>query len=253
MFVFISWSGDKSKRVAQSLESWLKKVIQAVEPWISVDIGKGSRWNPELSAKLEQSKFEIACLTKDNLNAPYVLYEAGALTKTKDANLCTFLLDIKHVDVDYPLAQFQHTLAFDKEDVFRLVKTINEVVKNSNERALDDASLKDVFDMYWPRLELELKEANALPGTAKKADRTPDDMLQEALELLRLQDRRLALLEQIVPGYGIVNTTPFIRVGDTLTVSEVARADTPLPLKDDARRKRRSDTQQTGHDPSFGI
>ena len=53
MLVFISWSGKKSKSVANALESWLKKVIQAVEPWISADIEKGARWNPELSAKLD--------------------------------------------------------------------------------------------------------------------------------------------------------------------------------------------------------
>ena len=65
MLVFISWSGKKSKSVAQALESWLKVVIQGVEAWISEDIEKGRRWNPELSPKLEQSKFGIICLTAD--------------------------------------------------------------------------------------------------------------------------------------------------------------------------------------------
>ena len=35
MDVFISWSGLRSKYVAECLAVWLKQVIQLVRPWIS--------------------------------------------------------------------------------------------------------------------------------------------------------------------------------------------------------------------------
>ena len=35
MDVFISWSGDRSKFVAEQLKGWLKKVIQLINPWMS--------------------------------------------------------------------------------------------------------------------------------------------------------------------------------------------------------------------------
>jgi TIR domain-containing protein len=69
MIVFLSWSGERSKAVAEVFASWIGDVIQVVEPWISVDIKSGVRWSEEIRAKLERSKVGIACLTKENLKS----------------------------------------------------------------------------------------------------------------------------------------------------------------------------------------
>src|SRR5215211_6657068 len=107
MLVFISWSGPRSRAIAEALENWLAKVIQAVEPWISQDIDKGLRWGTEIADRLEQSKVGIICLTKSNLDAKWIHFEAGAISKTKDGYVCTLLIDVKPSDVEQPLAQFQ--------------------------------------------------------------------------------------------------------------------------------------------------
>jgi hypothetical protein len=59
MKVFISWSGERSRKVAEALQQWLPRVIQATEPWISTEISKGSRWGPEISSRLEESRIGI--------------------------------------------------------------------------------------------------------------------------------------------------------------------------------------------------
>ena len=97
MKVFLCWSGERSRQVAQALNDWLPTVIQAVEPWMSGDIGKGVRWGPEVSAELEESRVGIICLASDNLGNPWILFEAGAVSKTKDASVCTFLLDLRQL------------------------------------------------------------------------------------------------------------------------------------------------------------
>jgi len=51
--VFISWSGARSRAVAEALCEWLPQVIQTADPWISTDNEKGNRWNSEISANLE--------------------------------------------------------------------------------------------------------------------------------------------------------------------------------------------------------
>ena len=103
MLIFLSWSGDRSKAIAETFTSWISQVIQAADPWISRDIAKGARWGPEVSDRLSSSKVGIVCLTPENLASPWILFEAGALSKTKDAYVCTFLLDLKPADVEEPL------------------------------------------------------------------------------------------------------------------------------------------------------
>src|SRR5258706_15628478 len=103
MEIFISWSGGRSRLVAEAFAKALPRIIQAALPWISVDIGKGKRWSREISDRLENSRIGILCLTADNLNAPWLLFEAGAISKTKNSRPCTFLLDVEKGDVRPPL------------------------------------------------------------------------------------------------------------------------------------------------------
>jgi len=189
MLVFLSWSGDRSKAVADAVSSWLSQVVQAVEPWLSRDIAKGTRWGPEVADKLEKSRVGIVCLTPENLDERWILFEAGALSKTKDAYVCTLLLDVKPIDVKDPLSQFQHTQA-EKDDVKRLIGTINRAVGASDEKALADALLDEVFETNWPRLADRLdkiRSSNPLPDKV----RSERELLEEMLEILRRQEYRL--------------------------------------------------------------
>ena len=188
MKVFLSWSGDRSKEIAEALKSWLPQVIQATEPWISSDIEKGTRWSPKIADELEKSKIGIICLTRENLNENWILFEAGALSKTKDAHVCTFLFDLKPSDIEHPLAQFQHT-KFEKEDIRKLMHTINQALKRTSERPLLEKSLDRIFDKFWPELNEKLVEiAKNLPKKDQES-RTAQDILEEILETVRRQER----------------------------------------------------------------
>ena len=70
MKLFISWSGDRSRIVAEALRSWIPDIIQAVKPWVSgVDIRAGTRWSREVEQQLLDTRFGILCLTKENQTA----------------------------------------------------------------------------------------------------------------------------------------------------------------------------------------
>jgi hypothetical protein len=91
MRVFISWSGPRSKAVAELLKNLIKGVIQATEPFISTeDIEKGSIWFNEVAGSLASTNFGIVCITASNHSNPWILFETGALSKglTK-ARVCT--------------------------------------------------------------------------------------------------------------------------------------------------------------------
>ncbi|MBV9961900.1 MAG: toll/interleukin-1 receptor domain-containing protein [Parafilimonas sp.] len=180
MEIFISWSGERSKRVAELLKTWLKCVIQASEPWISSeDIAKGSIWFSAINDKLANVTSGIVCLTNENRGKPWLLFEAGAMLKgIKTNKVYTFLIDINPESVQNPLAQFNHTLP-DKESVKKLVTSINiDLGKQSLEKNIID----DVFETYWPQFEQKFKEIISQTNTAKeKVELTEKEMLKQLI------------------------------------------------------------------------
>lgn len=156
MLVFLSWSGERSKAAAIELAKWLRMLNPAIEPWLSTDIEKGTKWEPEVAKRLESSKIGIFCLTKENLNSKWMLFEAGALS-VKGAHVYTLLLDVKPSDIEPPLTQFQHT-SIEKNDICKLLSSINREVEKTGEKALDEINLVAAYESNWSLLEMPLKE-----------------------------------------------------------------------------------------------
>jgi len=189
MKIFISWSGNRSKQFAEFLRNWIGQIIQNTEPWISVDIEKGKNWNHEISSSLEESKVGIICLTRENLNSPWILFEAGAISKSKDSFVCTFLLDLAPADLSGPLSIFQATRA-NKEDIFKLLTTINQRVQSSTGKSLSGENLKSLFDIFYPKLEQTINEIlNEKSKEKEKEIRTDRELLEESVEILRTLKR----------------------------------------------------------------
>jgi hypothetical protein len=188
--VFISWSGHASKAVAEALRDWLRNVIQAVRPWMSTsDIDKGARWSSEIAHHLETSRVGIICVTPDNLTAPWLLFEAGALSKTLEHTyVCPYLFGFESRDLTGPLAQFQATRAA-KADTKRLVQTINRALGNN---ALPEENLNSAFEMWWPKLREQLDNISL---DENNSDTEPQSAERELLEELIELVRRMAIPE----------------------------------------------------------
>ncbi|WP_109487963.1 hypothetical protein [Occallatibacter savannae] len=57
----------------------------------SEDIKKGTRWSPAIAKELAESRAAIFCLTLDNVDSPWLDFEAGAVSNTAwAANVCTY-------------------------------------------------------------------------------------------------------------------------------------------------------------------
>jgi len=187
--VFISWSGPLSQELGEALKNWLPSALQFVKPYFSPDdIEKGVKWNSEISRELESSNIGIICLTKDNLGKPWILFEAGALSKSiEKSKVCPLLFDIDPTDVSGPLASFQGTKFF-KEDFKRLFITINAVAGDSQ---LQQSVLYSVFEMWWPKLKDSVDTIlKSSVNHTKKERRTERDILEELLELARINAAR---------------------------------------------------------------
>lgn len=199
MKVFISWSGSMSHRVAVALRDWLPSALQAIEPYVSSeDIDKGARWNTDISKELEDSSFGILCITPENLEAPWLNFEAGALSKSLDrARVAPFLFKVERSAITGPLLQFQSTL-LETNDVRKLVKSLNSALDG---QALEETRLDEIFDVWWPKLEETLETIGEQPEEKTKS-RTQGDLLAEILDLVRSQQQLLRQPQELLPpGY----------------------------------------------------
>lgn len=153
--LFISWSGSLSEKLAEAIRFWFPRALHFTKPFFSqVDITKGIMSIPKLSTELDESDVGIICLTRDNIDKSWILHEVTALSKNSvEANVCILLFDLDFKELTGPLAMFQAT-KFDKKDFKRLFVTIND---KGGEFKLETEVLNDVFEMWWPKLEIEIR------------------------------------------------------------------------------------------------
>jgi hypothetical protein len=196
MKVFISWSGTRSQVLANHLHDWLPGVINAIEPWMSSsDIDPGVRWNSKIADELNFTKYGIVCVTNENVNNPWLLFEAGALSKSvESARVVPLLLDHKPSEIKGPLAQFQ-SLQANKRDIKKLITGLNLTVKSENEIGVDNDKLDEAFELWWDKLNKPIMSIPKSEKDSSEKTRNQKEITEETLLIVRDIRRKLNLLD----------------------------------------------------------
>lgn len=196
MKVFISWSGDRSKSLALAIREWLPLVLHYVEPWLSeADIEAGERWAQSVAKELATSNFGIICVTPENIGSPWVLFEAGALTKTLETSrVIPLLLGLELRDISGPLAQFQ-AKKLSQQGLSEVIQSIQK----TSEHPIPEARARQLFDALWPEFE---KKLETIPDNAPsgKHMRPQHEVLEELVASIRSLDSRIREGEDIGGG-----------------------------------------------------
>lgn len=178
--VFLSWSGPRSKAMAEALHGWLRRVIQSARPFHSdKDIESGAFWDDAIKANLKVARFAIVCCTPENVTAPWLNYEAGALAERLDGRTAPLLLGAKPEALKVsPLSRLQAREA-NKAGTLDVVRALNANLL----QPLDDVILVEAFNEQWQKLKDKL---DAIPAPETKApERSEKDMLEEVVGLCR--------------------------------------------------------------------
>lgn len=196
--IFISWSGDYSKRVALLLRDWLQELFDNVQPFVSDrDIEPGARSMAVIERELSDTTFGIVLATKDNQDAPWINFEAGALSKEvgDSANrVIPLLLDMASpTELTGPLSQFQ-AQKYDKAGMQTIVTAIAAAIG-----ANADAVAKR-FDRSWDDFQSSVAAVPAGQGSTTPP-RSLDDKMDESLAILR------AIRESVSPPPTIRSTS----------------------------------------------
>lgn len=184
MKIFISWSGDYSKAIAAALDEWLPEIFDGVETFMSDQkIALGDRGLDEIKDSLDKSAYGIILVTKDNENAKWINFEAGALSRAipdAKARVIPILVDFENTnDLVGPLTQFQGAL-MNRKGLLKMAQSIGEGFGFTEDK------VQRKFDKWWPDLEEALaKIEKPEPAEDSSSRRSMPDMLDEILGHIR--------------------------------------------------------------------
>jgi TIR domain-containing protein len=191
MKLFISWSKRRSHDLALLLRRQLPDIIQEIDPWVSSeDIDKGQRWARDVGQQLGKIHQSIICLTAENLDQPWLNFEAGALAKSLDeSRVRPLLLGIPPSAVKGPLDQFQATTVSDRNDMRKLIQSLNDACS----QPLDTQRLDRQFERTWPEISEGISLiTNSSPENSPEAVQRPtDDIVREVLDRVRELQRSI--------------------------------------------------------------
>lgn len=213
MRIFVSWSGDASREAAELIKEWLPSVVQEIDVWVSSqDIGKGEKWSESLWERLTDIQFGILMVTRENAKAPWIMFEAGALSKTVKSRVIPIMCDLDRLDVaNTPLSQLQNAIV-SKEEMWQVIVAVNSAC----ERPLEGTRLRVTFERWWPDFEtqfhnIKFPEPTAHKPSGAKGDGARLDKIEGALEgimstLQRMRNENL-VSRRIVPNLKLTRPT----------------------------------------------
>lgn len=130
--IFISWSGLNTKQFAIALKCILETIVfpkneTGLECFVSdEDIFAGTDWWIKIKNELKSCNLGILCVTNENINAPWIFYEAGAMASRELPSIPLLIgCDIDSL-IGTPL-QGKQCINFDNSKKFiKMMENIND-------------------------------------------------------------------------------------------------------------------------------
>jgi len=176
--VFLCWSKDRSKAIAEGWAKLLPEIVNG-EPILSTEFKKGREWSTVLRNDLDEAKTGIVFITPENVASPWIHFEAGALATavaSRNGEVFTYVYGFDPGKLAGPLSAYQSTVST-KEDTRRLVRDLCVTMECQ-------PPTEEVYSKWWAKLEATLEEIPApaitelVPGFAGLFNRKT---FQEAL------------------------------------------------------------------------
>jgi hypothetical protein len=184
--IFVSWSKEQAATIAPALKTFLEDVLGRANVFLSHEIDSGRRWSKEIAEALESCNAGVLVVTAENKFAPWLHFEAGAISKNIDAaNVIPLLWDLPVGDIrETPLSQFQ-SKTFSKVDLIQVSRTLGNLV------GLEESAVLRRFEANWATFEQTL----AGVGTPKRViDRAPT--IEDVVALLETMTGRIEAVDQ---------------------------------------------------------
>ncbi len=163
MKLFICWSGDRSRALAEAMKTHLPEIIQDLDPFVSTAITKGTPWFQEVAEHLQSASAGLICLTRESVNSSWIHYEAGILARavserrnapSNPGRIFTYLLDVDPTEVVGPLSAYQSTVAT-RDDTRLMIESMVDAIEGPRDWLAK-------FEEVWPKFEKDIANIERL-------------------------------------------------------------------------------------------
>lgn len=158
MNVFLSWSGDRGRSLAEALNEWLPKIRRAWKPWVSSRQKRGTDWRVALFEHINAADACVLCVTSDSIGSKWLAFEAGMLSRRVNVPMAVYGLDL---DAD----QLSGT-SFSRFPVFNATETGTRELVHILNAALPepaiDRELQGLVSAQWPDMEHHIENVPSL-------------------------------------------------------------------------------------------
>ncbi len=184
--IFVSWSRPIASQIAPILRNFFQDVLGFDEIFLSQKIDSGRRWSDEIASALENCDAGVIVVTSENKGAPWLNFEAGAISKdVANANVVPLLWDVQVGDLaDSPMNQFQ-SKDFSRDEILATVLSFARIFD------IQEDGVNRRFSALWPKFESALAEVSSSP---KGPDNAPN--IADVYSLIQRMNSRLNSLEE---------------------------------------------------------
>lgn len=161
--IFISWSADCSNAIAEELKRTLEQDVfkGSVNCFVSTQgIASGEDWYDKIKNELKASSLGIMCITKENIKAPWLYFEAGALV-SNDLRVIPLLINCDQKSLENsPIRTKQSIQFYNPDRVYKMFEDIRKQLKLLNDLSPEelDKRYKDAYNKMKENLKPVLDE-----------------------------------------------------------------------------------------------
>ncbi len=160
--LIICWSRPYSRKIAFALRDFIGNVFKGAKRDVVIELVSdpfGEPWLPKLAGVLKKARVAIVCITRENIERPWIAFEAGACYGKTDGRIYPFLcdLDAKRLkESPGPLSQFTSFFGREEADVKGMLAALNTELGKPG--SLSATKFDQQFRRWWPVLKSVLAE-----------------------------------------------------------------------------------------------
>jgi hypothetical protein len=181
--VFISWTKPLGLRIARQLRTFLKSQVPGIDFFVSQDdLIPGQPWRAGLERRLQEDSLGILVITPAALTAPWIFYEAGAISAKADAAIVPLLFDVPAARLKEPIGAYQ-SLPYSEDSILRIIGML-QGLDGELSKGLEKRKPRG-FSAGWKQFNSEIQK---LLGEDLRFDRGPQAAGNYAFYMLKMRD-----------------------------------------------------------------